>query len=390
MFALSCAVSRRRDGRPPLLLAAALAVAVPGLLVAGCTSQTTASPDGTRATTASRTHAATPATPATPRRQASAQAVQLLTRAAQAAVATSYTGEEIVSHWGTSGGSVLVSDIWHVSGGQTITQTLAAGTATSGGSYLSSDSDGQWPEGVLGVTAPLVQLLEAHYIVAYAGLGSADNRSAQIVEAWRADGSLAARFWLDDATKLPLERQVFDSSAHVINEDVFINVQFANGGLGTVPVGLPADPAAPWADPLPARQLLTLSGSGWLVRSGLPGGLSLFTGVQTKTSTGLVLDLGYSDGLSVISVFEQHGNLAPKLAGWQKVTVAGHQVYASGTDQRSLTWSSRGMVYTVLADAPDQTVTAVVGALPHDAPPGFFKRMSRGFARLASLVNPFG
>ena len=57
---------------------------------------------------------------------------------------------------------------------------------------------------------PLVRLLEAHYIVAYAGPGSADNRPAQVVEAWRDDGSLAARFWLDDATKLPLEREVFD------------------------------------------------------------------------------------------------------------------------------------------------------------------------------------
>ena len=357
---------------------------VPGLLITGCTPRTTAAPD--RATAASRAPAATPAAP---RRQASAQAAQLLTQAAQAAVATSYTGEEIVSHWGTSGGSVLVSNIWHVSGGQTITQTLAAGTATSGGSYLSSDSDAQWPEGVLGVTTPLVRLLEAHYTVAYAGPGSAGNRSAQVVQAWRTDGSLAALFWLDDATKLPLEREVFDSAAHVISEDVFINVRFANGGLDTVPVGLPADPAGPWAEPQPAGQLLTLRASGWLVRPALPGGLSLFTGAQTKTSTGTVLDLGYSDGLSVISVFEQRGNLAPKLTGWQMVTVAGHQVYAAGSDQHSLTWSSRGMVYTVLADAPAQTVTAVVGALPHDAPPGFWKRMSRGFARLASWANPF-
>jgi sigma-E factor negative regulatory protein RseB len=374
---------------PPFLLAVALAVAVPGFLVTGCTPQTTARPDGTAATAASR---APTATPAAPRRQASAQATQLLTRAAQAAVATSYTGEEIVSHWSTStsGGSVLVSNVWHVRGGQTVTQTLAAGTATSGGSYLSSDSDGQWPEGVLGVTAPLVRLLEAHYIVVYAGAASADNRPAQIVQAWRADGSLAAMFWLDDATKLPLEREIFDSAAHVISEDVFINVRFEGGGLDNVPVGLPADPAGPWADPLPAGQLLALHASGWLVPPALPGGLSLFTGDQTRTSTGTVTDLGYSDGLSVISVFEQRGNLAPKLAGWQKVTVAGHQVYAAGSDQRSLTWSSRGMVYTVLADAPAQTVTAVVGALPHDAPPGFWKRMSRGFARLASWVNPFG
>ena len=103
-----------------------------------------------------------------------------------------------------------------------------------------------------------------------------------------------------------------------------------------------------------------------------------------------MLDLGYSDGLSVISLFEQRGNLAAKLAGWQKITVAGHVIYAAQPDQRSLTWSSRGMVYTVMADAPAQTVDDVIGALPHDTPPGFWKRMSRGFARLASWVNPFG
>jgi sigma-E factor negative regulatory protein RseB len=94
--------------------------------------------------------------------------------------------------------------------------------------------------------------------------------------------------------------------------------------------------------------------------------------------------------LSVVSVFEQRGNLAAKLAGWQKTTVAGHVIYTAEPDQRSLTWSSRGIVYTVIADAPAQTVANVIRVLPHDKPPGFWKRMSRGFARLASWVNPFG
>jgi hypothetical protein len=35
-------------------------------------------------------------------------------------------------------------------------------------------------------------------------------------------------------------------------------------------------------------------------------------------------------------------------------------------------------------------VNDVIGALPHDTPQGFWKRMSRGFSRLASWVNPFG
>ena len=39
-----------------------------------------------------------------------------------------------------------------------------------------------------------------------------------------------------------------------------------------------------------------------------------------------MLDLGYSDGLSVISLFEQRGNLAAQLAGWQKTAVDGHQI----------------------------------------------------------------
>ena len=330
------------------------------------------------------------ATQAPVRRPGSALAAGLLTQAAQAAVLTSYQGEEIISHWGTSGGTVLVSDIWHVSGGQTVTRTLGSGIYSSSEPYLSSDTDGQWPEGVLGVTTQLVRLLEAHYVVAYGGAGSADNRTAQIVEARRDDGSLAARFWLDDATKLPLEREVFDSGAHVISEDVFINVRIGNQARPAAPAGGQADPQGPWTAPLPARQLLTLRARGWLVPPQLPGGLSLFTGAQTQTSTGTVLDLGYSDGLSVVSLFEQRGNLAAKLAGWQKITVAGNVIYAAQPDERSLTWSSRGMVYTVMADAPAQTVDDVIGVLPHDTPPGFWKRMSRGFARLASWVNPFG
>lgn len=402
MFASSCSVSRRRDARSPrggvwgrrppgptpLLLAAALAVVVPGFLVAACSGQAGTSPRAASAASRAPTQPAGPGPGSLARRQSSAQADHLLVQAAQAAVLTSYQGEEIVSRWDDTGGTILMSDIWHVSGGQTVTRTAPAGTYSSGQPYLSSDTDGQWPEGVLGVTMPLVRLLEAHYTVVYGGPGSADNRTAQVVEALRTDGSLAARFWLDDATKLPLEREVFDSSSRVISEDVFINVQFPSQ-VPTAPASGPADPQGPWSDPLPAGQLLTLRAHGWVVLPDLPGGLSLFTGSQTSTSTGTVLDLGYSDGLSVVSVFEQRGNLAAKLAGWEKTTVEGHVIYAAEPDQRSLTWSSHGMVFTVMADAPPQTIDAVVCALPHDAPPGFWKRMTRGLAKLAHMANPF-
>ncbi len=381
------------------MLAAALAVALPGFLVAACSGQ--AGPQAQNdAVAAARVATGGPATagraPAAGRRPSAALAVQLLAQAARAAIVTSYQGEEVVTRWSQgSSGSVLVSDIWHVSGGQTVTQTLDAGASSSSQPYLSSDDDGRAPEGVLGVTIPLVQLLETHYIMAYAGTGWADDRTAQVVEARRADGSLAATFWLDDATKLPLEREVFDTAAHVISRDVFINVRFVKQGStpagagAPAPASAPADPQGLWTDPFSQAQLLALRARGWLVPAQLPGGLSLYTGAETEASAGTELDLGYSDGLSVISVFEQRGHLPASLAGWQKITVAGQAVFVAEPDQRSLTWSGRGMVYTVVADAPTQTVDAVVGVLPHDKPPGFWKRMTRGLVRLASWVNPF-
>ena len=392
MFSPSSLVSRRRgEGRSPLLLTAALVMALPGFLVTACSSQPGTGTTQNEATaTAGGSVAAAGQVPATGRRVSSARALRLLTQAAQAAILMSYQGQEVVTRWSDGSGSVLVSDIWHVSGGQTVTQTLAAGSSLSSQPYFSSDNDSQAPEGVLGVTMPLIGLLETHYTVVYAGAGSADSRTAQVVEARREDGSLAARFWLDDATKLPLEREVFDTASHVISQDVFIRVRFSSLAQAAMPVSGPSDPPGPWADPLSHTQLLALPAQGWRVPAGLPGGLSLFTGARTTTSTGTVLDLGYSDGLSVVSVFEQRGDLAAKLAGWQRTTVDGHVIYVAEPDQRSLTWSSRGMVYTVMADAPVQTVDAVVGVLPHDTPPGFWKRMSRGFVRLASWVNPFG
>jgi sigma-E factor negative regulatory protein RseB len=320
------------------------------------------------------------------RKKSSSLAVSLMQQAAQAAVLMSYQGQEQVSRTDTDGDTtVMDSDIWHVSGGQTITQTLVEGAGASSQPYKSADSDGQSPEGVLGVTTTLVKLLETNYAVSYAGVSPVGNRPAQVVEVWRADGGLAARFWLDAATKLPLERQVYDGSAVLISQDTFIDVQI---GKQAVPTEMAA--AASWTAQLTPAALHSLNGHGWVVPPTMPGGLTLFAGGETSMSSGPVLDLAYSDGLFVVSVFEQRGKLATELAGWQEIKLNGQVIYAAEPDQWSLTWSGRGMVYTMLADAPAQTVAAAVGVLPHDEPPGFWKRISRGFARLAHLANPFG
>ena len=62
------------DGRSPLVLVAALMVAVPGLLVSACSGQSGSRPEAVRA-------------------------VRLLSQAAQAAIVTSYQGQEVVTRW---------------------------------------------------------------------------------------------------------------------------------------------------------------------------------------------------------------------------------------------------------------------------------------------------
>ena len=100
-----------------------------------------------------------------------------------------------------------------------------------------------------------------------------------------------------------------------------------------------------------------------------------------------MVDLEYSDGLNVVSLFVQRGRLAASMPGWQPVSVNGQRAFASG---HSVAWAVPGFVYTMIADASPKTVTQVVAALRPGGSPGVLGRLGRGFARLARVINPFG
>ena len=147
-----------------------------------------------------------------------------------------------------------------------------------------------------------------------------------------------------------------------------------------------AEPA--WvAAATPAQFVTSLAAQGWQVPGSLPGGLPLYAAAWTKTTSGEVVDLEYSDGLYVVSLFVQRGTLAANMAGWRQVDVGGQQAFVSG---HSVTWAGLGFVYTMIADAPPQTVTQVVGELPHSGSPGVLSRLGRGFTRIARVIDPFG
>jgi sigma-E factor negative regulatory protein RseB len=320
--------------------------------------------------------------------------LRLLQQAAAACQRTSYSGEALVLWWGRGETSTSVVDVWHQPGGVTLVQAASPPASPAGigpgparpsvaATPVSAASD-QDPDGILGMSDQLLVLLQANYDVAYAGRGSAAGREALVVEVRRPGGGLAARFWLDAATKLPLRRELFTSGARMVSEDAFINLRFGARGLGA----MPAPASAPRAARLSQAEMTALRAKGWPLPAELPGNLVLFAARETSARSGPVIDLSYSDGLTVISVFVQRGQLGPAEPAWQRIGMHGQTVYSINSDERSFAWSAGGFVYTVIADAPVATVSQVVAGMPSMARPGFWQRMAVGFRRLGSWFNP--
>jgi sigma-E factor negative regulatory protein RseB len=328
------------------------------------------------------------ASPPSPAQEAG---LRLLSQAAQASRSISYQGVEM-AWWGPGGGDTSVVDVWHQPGGQPLTRApAAAGTAVAGPGrphqpVAPAGTNGLNLDeaGVLGMSARLVSLLAANYVVAVTGRGQVAGRPARIVTVRHRGGGVAAWFWLDSATSLPLRKEMFDARAHLISDVAFAEVTIGRGVVG----GEPAGAERAWRTTLAPSQLARLRAEGWPLPGPLPGNLTLIGAKENGTPTGPVVDLDYSDGLSVVSVFVQRGYLPARLSGWSQVALEGRKVYANDPDDLCFAWSAGGFVYTLIAAAPQQTVGQVVVALPHDDDPGWLSRMKHGLHRLLSWVLP--
>jgi sigma-E factor negative regulatory protein RseB len=337
--------------------------------------------------------------------------MRLLDKAANAGLSTSYQGTELISQSDVGGSVKMISQVWHQGGGSTLVETSSGTTSATQQTtaVASSDPASASPEGVFGVTKSLMALLNKHYVAVYLGNGTAVGRPAAVIDLYSFGGVLVARYWLDKQTLVPLRRELFDTSNNVISEDTFVQVQFGtlampqlagtaegtaagtNASAGALAITSKSQPQSPpqpaWVTmPKPATFLTSLTGQGWPVPGSLPGNLPLYAAASTTTTSGKVADLEYSDGLYVVSLFVQRGSLTPDMTGWRRETLDGQQAFVSG---HSVTWSEPGFVYTMIADAPAQTVAQVVGAVSPGGPPGVLGRLGRGFVRIAHVIDPF-
>jgi sigma-E factor negative regulatory protein RseB len=275
------------------------------------------------------------------------------------------------------------------------------------------------PDGRAAAEPPAaVDLLERSYDAVLVGRAVVIGRAADVVEVRRADGSTAARLWLDHRSGLTLRRDVLDPSGAAVRTSRFVELTIAaTAPPAAAPSGpvvsrtapslpVPSPPAgfapgsapplraaypARWSPPFGPAAIARLRRAGWPIPAALPHGLVLTSARRTVGDGPPALHLRYTDGLATVSLFTERGSLdASRLGTWQAAEVGGRRVRVRPGLPQQVVWAGPGVVYTMVADAPTLTVAAVVAALPAARPTGggVFGRLARGLDRMASWLNP--
>ncbi|SDG91909.1 sigma-E factor negative regulatory protein RseB [Sinosporangium album] len=301
----------------------------------------------------------------------------LLRQAAHAVRVQAYYGTQFVTMWNPEGSSSSLVDVTSVPGVGITVKTMAAGEAVPGTVEL---VDPATPAG--GLAAPhdgMIDVMARNFEVTTAGEGRVCGRPTRIVEVMRPGGAPAARYWIDEASGVILRREILDAGGRLARASAFIDFRLpeqAKPGAYTDGNAFFAVADAP-----------ALKAKGWDFPATLPGRLELFSADESENG---YLQLGYSDGLSMVSVFVQPGTLDEEgLRGWHPQRRGGHTIWVRDSVGQEMIWASGGHVYTVFTDAPADMVDAAVSALPHEAEPGVLARLGRGAQTVLAWLNPF-
>ncbi|MDX6240657.1 MAG: hypothetical protein QOG10_5477 [Kribbellaceae bacterium] len=318
-------------------------------------------------------------------RKDSPAAVSWLQRAAAAPDRVSFHGTQIITSWGPQGARSAMLEIVHAAEQGSEISVVGAGASPGAKAFV------QRADHASGLTVdggPL-SLLEATYELVYKCCTETIGRASVLIEALRGDRTLAARFWIDKATGLLLQRQLFTVDGRtMVRATVYTELELDDSDfLGHLPPMLPGAVAS-----VGLGGVDNLRAQGWNCADELPRSLKLYDVHQD--SAGGSLQFSYSDGLFTVSVFEQRGALDPAaLASYTVTSTAeGAKVYIRHGMPSYAVWSSGGIVYTLIGDIPYDALGQVVAAYPHEAPPKVtaVHRMGIGLAKMALWLTPMG
>lgn len=326
-------------------------------------------------------------------------AFRLLAQCASASHSLNYSGTQLVTIYGQPETLSVVADIKHLAGSGTSLHIQATPKMAAHDVFEPDAVEDTWigtggslAGGGLGSTS--LALLREHFSASTAGTTSVAGRKADIVELKDSSGHVAARFWLDDTTSLPLRREIYDDKGQLARLTGYLDFTIdpiSKAGFSS-PVGNRMIPAS--GTVMTTSDIALARAQGWSFPNEL-GSMQLVeirrgaSDDRAPISSSEVMHLVYSDGLSTVSVFQQPGRLsAPK--GWTEQTMAHRKVWVSGGVPSAISWSAKGKVYTVVADAGAPHIESVIAGLPHSkVQRGFLHRMHHGLDRVGSWLNPF-
>ncbi|WP_030173048.1 sigma-E factor regulatory protein RseB domain-containing protein [Spirillospora albida] len=324
-------------------------------------------------------------------------AVGLLRGAADAARRVPYEGRRFLTTWNRGRAVTSHAAVAHTPGG-VVRYEGDAGA----GAYPDSAATGD----TAGFTAATLALLTRNYSVVRAGDTAICGRRARVVEARRADGTPAGRFWIDADTGLMLYRELIDATGRRVVASGFTEIRLGLGAPRVVPalaggsgrgsgrldeqvVPNSATTLSMWPDELTGAEVAAMRADGWPVPDELPGRLSRY---DARRGARGAVHLSYSDGLAAVSVFVQRGGLDERAmtaaGGWRRTERRGRTVFRRESLGRWAVAAGGGYVYTVVTDAPPSTAVAVAAELSRDRT-SFWTRVTRGARRIGSAAGPF-
>lgn len=315
------------------------------------------------------------------------QALNLLRRAGRAQAETDYQGTKRFLSWSRWGQMTTTAFVRSVPGkGVTVVAdegSARSASGTPGVQLISAESH-------LDLSDETLATLTHAYQIQVAASERMLDRQVTRIDVRRLSGTVVGRIWLDDATGLAVQRELLDTAGRVVRRSTFTGLSILS--TGNAPSPSPAAPAHDdCVDGLSSDELARLDSEGWDLPGTQLAGLTQVCARTVGSGNDRSIQLSYSDGLFALSLFAQQGRLDGAMpSGFSRRQVGDTAVYLRCGLYREVSWAGSGMVYTLVTDAPDDTVGTAVESLPTVAADhGVLARMSKGIRRVGSWVDPF-
>lgn len=186
-------------------------------------------------------------------------------------------------------------------------------------------------------------------------------------------GSLVERVWIDDKTRLILRREIYHPDGSIESKTSFDSIKIGTTFPGnlfdlSVPKGMTLVPGADYGRPTSdVSSLQGLSKFRFADPGTLPYGFRLKNGSMSSHDGVDAVQLVYSDGLRTFSLFEYTNASLPRFAHVTPKPIRIGSVdgeYADVAGETIASWTSNGVIYTMVGDLAVKEITRIGAAVP--------------------------